>query len=76
MSQTEDTALDELREEVARVSKLCSEAHHAAASAIFMGGTGKPHIERRDALLAHIKAAALATDEECAQHIATLRGLT
>lgn len=71
-----DATLDDLREEVARVSKLCSEAHHAAAAAIFMGGTGKPHLARRDALLAHIKAACLASDDERAKHIETLRGLT
>ena len=72
-----DATLDELREEVARVSKLCSKAHHAAIAASFMGGgTGKPHIARRDALLAHLRAAALAPDKDRAKHIEILRGLT
>lgn len=44
--------------------------------AIFMGGTGAPHLERRDALLNHVKQACLAPDEEREKHLAILRGLS
>lgn len=67
---------EELKAEVARVSTLVSEAHHAATAAIFMGGTGAPHIARRDTLLEHVKQACLAPDEERERHIAILRGLS
>ena len=65
----------DLRAEVARVGKLVSEAQHAATAAIFMGGTGKEHIARRDTLLAHVKQACLASDDEREKHLAILRGL-
>lgn len=67
---------DDLKAEVARVSKLVSEAQHAAAAAIVMGGTGAPHIERRDTLLNHVKQACLAPDEDREKHVAILRGLS
>lgn len=67
---------DDLKAEITRVSALVSEAHHAATAAIFMGGTGKPHIRRRDALLEHVKQACLAQDEDCEKHLEILRGLS
>lgn len=68
--------VDDLKAEVARVSKLVSEAHHSASAAIFMGGTGKEHIARRDTLLEHVKQACLAPDEDREEHVAILRGLS
>jgi len=67
--------LDDLKAEVSRVSKLVSEAQHAASAAIFMGGTGAEHIARRDELLNHVKLACLAPDEDREKHLAILRGI-
>lgn len=67
---------NELKDEVARVSKLISETHHAAVAAIAMGGTGKPHIARRDAMLEQLRKACLAPDEERERAISELRAIT
>lgn len=68
--------VEDLKAEVARVSKLVSEAQHAAAAAIFLGGTGAEHIERRDTLLNHVKQACLAPDEDRERHLTILRGIS
>lgn len=68
---------DELEAEITRVAKLASQAQHAASAAVFMGGTGRTHIERRDALLGKLRTAceALAggTDVARAESLASLR---
>ncbi len=66
---------DELKAEVERVSKIISETHHAACAAIFMGGTGKELIAKRDRLLAQVRKACLATDENRPQALADLRAV-
>lgn len=68
---------DELQAEITRVTKLASEAQHAASAAALMGGSTKRFTTRRNDLLTKLRAACLAvvegSDDERARCLADLR---
>lgn len=70
----------DLEAEVTRVTALASQAQHAASAAAIMGGSTKPHTQRRDALIAKLRAACVAiadgSDDERAKCLADLRAET